>query len=87
MVALFATGQEEENLKVRFDFATIKNSVIRDAVSGAPGRMFNSAKIDSLGKWKYLDLGKDNGYFEMYNNVGKVVSALEDFTISICSPT
>ena len=84
MVALFATGQEEENLKVRFDFATIKNSVIRDAVSGAPGRMFNSAKIDSLGKWKYLDLGKDNGYFEMYNNVGKVVSALEDFTISIC---
>lgn len=84
MVAVFAIGQEEENLKVRFDFTNIKNSIIRDVVTGAPGRMFNSAKVDSLGKWKYLDLGSEDGYFEMYTNTGKIIAALEDFTVSIC---
>lgn len=43
----------------------------------------NGAKIDRKGKKAILDLGKNDGYYDMTSEVGEIVKNLHDFTLMV----
>ena len=57
---------------------------VTDQVSGYVGTVMNSARIRTIGesdRFNVLDLGPDNGYFDMGEEIGEAIYALSDYTI------
>ncbi len=75
----------DKHLKVHLDFEFVENSSIRDVTGNKhDGILMNDAVVKSLGKYKVLDLGGDNGYLDFGKDFGTLVTSLEDFTIATC---
>ena len=70
--------------KLHYDFENISGSTVSDASgSGYDGKLFNTAKVVEMGKYKVLDLGSGNGYLDMGENTGNLIKGLSDYSISI----
>ncbi|MDD3078819.1 MAG: hypothetical protein PHH37_06915 [Paludibacter sp.] len=75
------------DLWVKYDFSNVSDSVVTDvAEKHFQGVLKNEATIRSIGTtetgiYQVLDLGDSIGYFDMGNEVGKVMYNLKDFTI------
>lgn len=76
------------NLMVKYDFTDVNGTTVKDkAEKGFTGTLMNDAKIrligDELtGKIPVLDLGDSIGYFDLGSEMGKVVSQMQDYTLS-----
>lgn len=76
------------NLMVKYDFTDVNGATVKDkAEKGFTGTLMNDAKIrligDELtGKIPVLDLGDSIGYFDLGTEMGKVVSQMQDYTLS-----
>ena len=82
---LWAMGSvyaQEAQLKLHFDFSNVTSTSVKDTVSGITARMMRDASVKSMGKYKVLDLGNGSGYLNMTVRAGRIVSKLEDHTIS-----
>lgn len=79
----------ENDLLVRFDFSNSEGTTVVDvAEKQFVGTVKNVAKVVTVGVpetgvYNVLDLGSGNGYFDMGTEVGKVVSRLSDYSISV----
>lgn len=73
---------------MKFDFATVSDSIVTDAAEKHfKGTLKNGAKVVSIGNattgvYKVLSLGDSIGYFDMGEDVGKVLYNLNNFTMS-----
>jgi hypothetical protein len=78
--------QFTNNLLVKYDFATVSDSVVTDAAEKHfTGKLKNDASIRSIGntvKYNVLSLGDSIGYFDMGPEVGKLMYNLTDYTMS-----
>jgi len=74
------------NLLVKYDFATVSDSIVTDAAEKHfTGTLKNNAKVVSIGstvKYNVLSLGDSIGYFDMGPEVGKLMYNLSDYTMS-----
>lgn len=71
------------SLKLRYTFDNTVDGVVPDlSGSGNNGTLLNNASVITLGNYKVLNLGKDNGYLDMGAGIGNVVSSMSDYTIS-----
>ena len=74
------------DLMMKFDFSNVQDSVVTDvAEKHFKGTLKNNAQVVTIGKtqqYKVLNLGDSIGYFDMGEDVGKVMYNLSDFTIS-----
>jgi hypothetical protein len=85
-VVLAKEGSQFTNdLLVKFDFATVSDSVVTDAAEKHfSGVLKNNATIRSIGtsvKYNVLSLGDSIGYFDMGEEVGKLMYNLNDYTV------
>ena len=73
------------NLLVKYDFATVADSVVTDAAEKHfAGTLKNKASIRTIGstvKYNVLSLGDSIGYFDMGSEVGKLMYNLNDYTV------
>ena len=73
------------NLLVKYDFATVADSVVTDAAEKHfAGTLKNKASIRTIGstvKYNVLSLGDSIGYFDMGPEVGKLMYNLNDYTV------
>ncbi|MGC3976949.1 MAG: hypothetical protein QM751_01130 [Paludibacteraceae bacterium] len=82
------TGTEFANdLLVRYDFSQVsKDTVVTDiAEKQFSGIVKSDAKVHSIGltkKFNILHLGETTGYFDMGEEIGKLMYNLTDFTLS-----
>ena len=86
-IALFAymgVKADENGLKLHFDFANSYNGKVPDEISGAAiGTLHNNAKVVKAGKYYLLDLGSENGYFDMGKEAGNILKSCSDWSISM----
>ncbi|MFT3752030.1 MAG: LamG domain-containing protein [Paludibacter sp.] len=79
--------QFNNNLLVKYDFATVSDSIVTDAAEKHfTGVLKNNAKVHSIGttiKYNVLSLGDSIGYFDMGAEVGKLMYNLTDYTTSV----
>jgi len=79
-------SQFTNDLLVKYDFSSVTDSVVTDvAEKHFKGILKNNAKIKSIGtslKYKVLSLGDSIGYFDMGNEIGKLMYNLSDYTMS-----
>ena len=86
VIAKPGTAFTSDNL-VKFDFATVSDSIVTDAAEKHfTGTLKQGAKIATIGTtqtgmYKVLNLGDSIGYFDMGENVGKIMYNLTDYTI------
>lgn len=86
VIAKPGTAFTNDNL-VKFDFATVSDSIVTDAAEKHfTGTLKQGAKIATIGTtqtgvYKVLNLGDSIGYFDMGENVGKIMYNLTDYTI------
>ncbi len=73
------------DLLLKHDFSSYADSVVYDvAEKQFPAVMKNGAKVVTIGTtntYKVLDLGADNGYLDLGENIGKVMYHQNDFTM------
>jgi hypothetical protein len=73
------------DLLVRYDFSKINDSIVTDvAEKGFKGILKNGAKVHSIGtttKFNVLELGENNGYFDMGQEIGKLAYNLTNYSI------
>jgi hypothetical protein len=76
------------DLLVRFDFSNLDGSTVLDvAEKQFPGTLVDEARIVSMGTsetgiYNVLNLGLGTGYFDMGAEIGKVISRMDNFTLS-----
>lgn len=86
---LVAPGTQFNNdLLVKYDFVSVtSDSVVTDAAEKHfTGVAKNNSKIQTMGtttQFKVLDLGENNGYFDMGTELGKVMYGLGDYTMTV----
>jgi hypothetical protein len=77
------------DLLLKHDFSSYADSVVYDvAEKQFPAVMKNGAKVVTIGTtntYKVLDLGADNGYLDLGENIGKVMYHQNDFTMEVTS--
>ncbi len=88
LVALFAlmgVRANDTGLKLHFDFSNATGNNVPEVVSGGTinGQLMNNAKIVKIGKYYMLDLGADNGYFDMTAQAGEILKGCDDWSISM----
>ncbi len=73
------------NLKLHFDFKNTTGGNVQESISEGSivGTLRNNAKVVAMGKYHVLDLGSENGYFDMGEGTGKVLAGCSDFSISM----
>ena len=73
----------EGGLKLHYNFDNVDGLTVTDA-SGQnnDGTLKNNASIVRIGDYNVLDLGSSNGYLDMGENIGNVVSGMTDYTVS-----
>ncbi len=69
---------EEATLSLHFDFKSLN-----DNIKSYQGKLNNGARLDYFGEYPILDLGTQNGYFDLGASTGNVISVLNNFTISV----
>ncbi|HLP04489.1 MAG TPA: immunoglobulin-like domain-containing protein [Paludibacter sp.] len=75
------------NTMVKFDFATVSDSLVTDAAEKHfVGKLKNGARINTIGTtetgvYNVLSLGDSIGYFDMGAEVGKVMYNMSDYTV------
>jgi hypothetical protein len=73
------------DLLVRYDFSNINDSIVTDvAEKGFKGILKNGAKVHSIGtttKFNVLELGENNGYFDLGQEIGKLAYNLTNYSI------
>ena len=74
---LYAQVDGDAELKVHYTFETVVSEV-----GGHEGTMHNGASLTTFAGLPILDLGANNGYFDMGASVGNVIATLDNFTIS-----
>jgi hypothetical protein len=78
--------QFNNDLLVKYDFSTITDSTVTDvAEKHLKGVLKNNARVHSIGltnKYNVLNLGDSIGYFDMGQEIGKLMYNLNDYTIS-----
>ena len=74
---------QDEHLLMQFNFDYVTGTSVKDDISGITARIISPAKVVEMGSRRVLDLGKGSGYLNMTAGAGKLVSQLEDFTISV----
>lgn len=84
LLVAVAVMSQEEHLRLKYDFEDVTGTNVKDAVSGVAAYTINKAKVEELGPYHVLNLGKSNGYLRMHINSGKIVKDLDDFTVSAC---
>ncbi len=85
IVSSFCSSFIFGELKVNYLFNTSpddEKEVVDNTGSGFNAQLKGSASVKALGTYNLLDTGDDNGYLDMGEAVGKVIGALENFTIS-----
>jgi len=85
VVILKEGTQFANDLLVKFDFASVSDSVVTDAAEKHfAGRLKKNASIRTIGtavKYNVLSLGDSIGYFDMGTEVGKLMYNLNDYTV------
>lgn len=73
------------NLKLHFNFENATGGNVKEVISGGNivGTLMNNAKVETMGKYHVLNLGSENGYFDMGEGTGKVLAGCSDFSISM----
>lgn len=78
-------SQFTNDILVRYDFSLINDSIVTDvAEKGFKGLLKNGAKVHSIGttkKFNVLELGDSIGYFDMGQEIGKLMYNLTDYSI------
>ncbi len=75
----------QDHLQLQFSFEGAANGgtqVTDDTDRGITGTLHNGAEITQLGDFQVLNLGSDNGYFDMGAAAGDIIALLDDFSIS-----
>lgn len=81
---LAATGRaQDENLKMRFDFANVSGAQVTDNVSGITARVVSPAKVETMGDYHVLNLGSGTGYLDMTAQAGQQLAATGNHSISV----
>lgn len=74
------------DLLVKYDFSQVSDSIVTDvAEKHFKGTAKNGAKIQSIGittQYNVLQLGDSIGYFDLGQEIGKLMYKLNDFTLS-----
>ncbi len=74
-----------KDLLVRYDFSIVNDSIVTDiAEKGFKGILKNGAKVHTIGKtkqFKVLELGNSTGYFDLGQEIGKLMYNLTDYSI------
>ncbi len=77
--------QFNNDLLVRYDFSQVNDTVVTDvAEKGFKGVLKNGAKVHTIGtttKFNVLELGDSIGYFDMGQEIGKLMYNLTDYSI------
>ena len=72
----------EDNVVMKFDFSNVSSKNVTDDVSGITAKMIGSAKVESMGAYKVLNLGASSGYLDLTAAAGEVLAGLGNFSIS-----
>lgn len=67
---------------IHYDFSQRGESVINISSDKYHAGLHNNAQVLSVDTFKMLSLGNENGYLDLGQETGEVISKLEDFTIS-----
>lgn len=74
-----------KELVVRYDFSLVDDTIVTDvAEKGFKGTLKNGARVHSIGtttKFNVLELGDSIGYFDMGEEMGKIMYNLTDYSI------
>lgn len=73
----FKLNSGSAKLLAEFDFSSTN-----DSKNKYIGILENGAKLSSFGNANILDLGENNGYFNLSSNIGEIISTLDSFSIS-----
>ncbi len=77
--------QFNNDLLVKYDFSQVNDTIVTDvAEKGFKGILKNGAKVHSIGtttKFNVLELGDSIGYFDMGQEIGKLIYNLNDYSI------
>lgn len=78
---LAANAQE---LRLHYDFSSVDGTTVTDnSASDINATLRGSAKVETMGKYKVLNLGKSSGYLDLTQAAGRVFASLSDYTISV----
>lgn len=78
-----ATMAQDDHLVMQFNFDNVSGTSVKDDISGVTAKVMSPAKVVGMGTYHVLDLGNGSGYLNMTSNAGKIISQLEDYTISV----
>ncbi len=80
--ALQSCGKDE-NLKVHYLFNASENQVVKDnSGNGYDGKLMDGATIRKVGKYDIMDLGSQNGWLDMGEKTGNLITSLKDFSVA-----
>lgn len=84
LLFLNAIQAQDTSLKVQYGFNSKTNTdtIIDETGNGYNAKMIGSAQIKKLGKFSLLQIGSTNGFADMGEKMGEVISTLNNFTIS-----
>ncbi|GAB6013171.1 LamG domain-containing protein [Viscerimonas tarda] len=83
LIASLPIMSKDKNLKVHYTFKNTGKEVVKDVSgNGYDGILKNSASLTKVGKYPVMDLGGDNGYLDMGDKAGELITSLEDFAVS-----
>lgn len=91
LVTVVATNSYTSSLLLQYNFAQewISGDVVSDAAEKHfAGTLMQGAKIKTIGtpevnEYNVLDLSNDTAYFDMGEDVGKLIYALSDYSLSV----
>lgn len=85
MLQAMGVWADEATLRLHFDFENAQGDKIPEIISngGIMGTLKSNATVEKMGKYHVLNLGTKDGYFDMGESTGKVISNCKDFTISM----
>ncbi len=82
-LGMAADGQTDERLVLRFDFTDVSGNNVKDPLSGITAKLMNNAKVQEMGKYHVLNLGNDNGYFDLTSQAGQLFASQTNYTLSM----
>lgn len=75
---------QEDGLLMDFNFEHSEGNTVYDPeYSGITATLSNGAKVDKLGKFYVLNLGKNNGYLDLTEKAGDLLRQTDKYTISM----
>lgn len=69
---------------LHYDFSSTSGTTVHDiSASGIDATMKGSAKVEQMGNFKVMNLGKANGYLDMTAQAGQLFNGLTKFSIAV----